>query len=71
MEIFKTVVFFLLCGTIEAKKRSFCNAQTCNKCAKIYIFAPKDSKVTLVRYAAYHIPQIKNEEMCEIPSATI
>ena len=62
MEIFKTVVFFLLCGTIEAKKRSFCNAQTCNKCAKIYIFAPKDSKVTMVRYAAYHMPQIKNKK---------
>ena len=48
MEIFKTFVFLLLCGTIEAKKRSFCNAQTCNKCAKIYVFGRSDTKLSLV-----------------------
>ena len=49
MEIFKTIVFLLLCGTIEAKKRSFCNAQTCNKCAKIYVFGrSSNSKLALV-----------------------
>ena len=49
MEIFKTIVFLLLCGTVEAKKRSFCNAQTCNKCAKIYVFGrSSNSKLALV-----------------------